>query len=185
DLGAGREIAAFPVSEPELGQHVPGLDPGRGEVAAHRLRQPPRLAPASRALQRPVAVARLALHLRHPALLGLHHRTRDRARMSGIETPSSVKTRVMPHLRPTRPIVMSYKPRTDCDWPVPSRHFGGRRPLPHPAEREVQGLIARLMRRLRLAGAPSLMFQAHERASAIAWNISACPVAAVLTLLRS
>ena len=94
------EIRAFVVGEAELDQRLARLDLGLGVVPGERLGQAGRLAAAEGDLHGAVAVGFDSLDLGDAV-------RQASITVTGIDSPASVKTRVMPALRPTRPIVIS------------------------------------------------------------------------------
>jgi hypothetical protein len=85
--------------EAEFPETATGLDLGLGEMTGHRLVHERCALAASRDLDRVVAIRFRGLHLGDAIRRRFDQRHRNRA-------PSSVKILLMPHLRPTNPILI-------------------------------------------------------------------------------
>ena len=119
DLAADLELAELFRLGAEFLQHVAGFHRRLGEVPGERLVDAARAALAERDLHRGVAVLVRGLDLRDPVVGDIEHRHR-------LVSPSSVKMRIMPTLRPTSPIVIHFLYLVDprlrgdagCCWPA-------------------------------------------------------------------
>ncbi len=125
EFGAGRDILAFVADEAELDQRATRLDLGLGVMASDRLRQQLRALLAVGHLNGAIAIG-ITLHLGDA--IGSTSTT-----VTGTDSPASVKTRVMPHLRPTKPIVISQSS-------VRRARTGNRRTNARQAHRPKRGL---------------------------------------------
>jgi hypothetical protein len=101
DLDLGTEFKTFTLAviQTELTQGTTSLDTGLGKVTCHRFGDAVGATGTDGNLQRIVAIALQGLDLADR--FGSTSTT-----VTGTDTPSSVKTRVMPHLRPITPIAI-------------------------------------------------------------------------------